>query len=159
MAEETSLQALFPAPAESQRRQHQRERPQRRPGRPEAFTAAREGAEGKLGRLGGSYPWLLLTGTRAPSSTCASQWRWWGAGGGYYGTVHADNVQGPAVAILGRVMATVSREELGWGDGRLEHQLLLMSELPLTQGGVLVTSPKAKAFVVPSSSFPGSMSS
>lgn len=113
LAEETSLQALFPASAESQRRQHQRERPQRRHGRPEPFTAAREGAEGKLGRLGGSYPWLLLTGTRAPSSTCAPQWRWWGAGGGYYGTVHADNVQGPAVAILGRVLATVSREELG----------------------------------------------
>lgn len=56
-------------------------------------------------------------------------------------------------------MAPVSGEELGWGEGRLEHQLLLMSELPLTQGGVLVTSPKAKALVFPSSSFPGPVSS
>lgn len=64
-------------------------------------------------------------------------------GGGYDGAGHADNVQGRAAATLGS--GTGRGEELGWGDCSRSAHLLLMSELPLTQGGLLVTSPKAKA--------------
>ena len=53
---------------------------------------------------------------------------------GYHGTGHTDNVQGPAIAVLGRIMAVVTGRRWYGETAGSGHRLLLMSEPAIDSG-------------------------
>lgn len=58
-----------------------------------------------------------------------------GEGRGYHGTGRADHVQGPATAVVGRIMAVVTGRRWYGETAGSGHRLLLMSE-PATDSGM-----------------------